>query len=289
MQKNNILKLMFIIFFINLFLIPLLAGSQLNSLEVLGNQSKLSKDNLLLAEECINQLKLRDIPSSRANESLEQALQIYLSQLYFERKGSSSNYNLSNKYSLEVCEISKTAFKAQDELILFNSSWQESAERFNLTSIFNIYSDIVKSFEQERFEETISLIDKGYTEISNFESSQTMINLFYENTKKSLIQFLINNWKKMAISFFIFIFIFLILKKPFLIWKLNKDLKNVELRKLSVNNLVKRSQDNYFKKKNISELEYTTKINTFGKIRRDLDKQSSIIKEKIHKLTHKIS
>ncbi len=289
MQINNKMRLMFLVFLISLFLAPFLTSSQFTYLDTLGNQSKISKNNLLLAEECFNQLKSRNIPSIRANESLEQALQIYLSQLYFERKGSSSNYNLSNKYSLEVCQIRDLAFKAQDELTLFNSSWQESSERFDLTPISNLYSEIIKSFEQERFEETTSLIDKGYTELSDFESSQTMINLFYENTKKNILQFFFYNWKKMVISFFIFLILFFILKKPFLVWKLNKNLKDIETRKLSVNNLVKKSQDNYFKKKNISELEYTTKINTFGKIRRELDKQSSITKEKLHKLTHKIS
>lgn len=286
---KNKLKLIFFISLFLIFLIPLISSSQFANLKVLGNESKTAKSNLLLGEECLNQIKANNISYLRMNESLEQALQVYISQLYFEEKGTSSNYNISNKYSLEVCKIRDLAFKARDELLLFNSSWQESTEKFDLTPIYSTYNEIIRSFEEERFEETIALINEGYSKLSKFESSQTMVNLFYENTKKNLTQFFINNWKKLIFTILFISILFFILKKPFLKWKLNNDLKNLDSRRLSVNSLVKKSQEDYFKKKNISELEYTTKIKTFGKIRREIDKQSSMIKERLHKLTHKIS
>ena len=66
-------------------------------------------------------------------------------------------------------------------------------------------------FDEERFEETITLVDEGYKRLSEIEASQTTVRLFYSTTTKTLKTFFIENWKKLTIfinefysSFFIF-------------------------------------------------------------------------------------
>jgi hypothetical protein len=244
----------------------------------------IAKENISKAEICIETMKNRSINISRANESLSQALQIYDAQIYLEQKGNLVKYDLVNKYASQVCEIMKFALQAQDEFFLFNETWYSSAKKFDLSPINGTYKKIINSFYNERFEETIELINEGYKTLSEFESSQTMLTLFYESTKKNFKNFIINHYKEI-LKFFIFLVISFLLSFNFLRKKIIKKwIKDLKIREISLDNLLKKTQYNYFKQKTMSEIEYKTKIEVLGKIKRDLDKQLLIFEEKLKKI-----
>jgi len=61
----------------------------------------------------------------------------------------------------------------------------------NLSAMQDDYNAIILSFNQERFEDTLTLINKGYDDISNIQSSQTAVNAIYLATSRSVKDFFI--------------------------------------------------------------------------------------------------
>src|SRR3989338_500302 len=158
----------------------------------ISNESVQTFDLIKKAEACFNDMQTRNIPLLRANDSLQEAKQQYYAQLSLEKlQGQSGRYSLAREYATEVCEIQELAFRAQDELIIFEISYKEAAEETNISDMQAEYDTIYLSFNEERFEETPGLIEKGYSKLSEVQASQTAAKLFLEATTRGLKTFLI--------------------------------------------------------------------------------------------------
>jgi len=279
-MKINIISILFIL----LFLVLLTSVEGISTLEIKSNAS-ISANNLIIeAGKCIKEMQNRSININRANESLQQALQLYSAQISLETSGKSAQYKLVNQSAVEVCHIKEIALKAQDELILFTRTWNSSANKYNLSSIEKSYTDAGNSFNDERFEETTALIDKGYKTLSDYESSQAILKLFYETTTKNIKYFFIENWKILSVGTATFIILLFIFWKTLKRIRMRIKLKNLVLRRASIDNLIRKIQAEYFEKKTMSETEYAVKIKVFGDMARDVERQLPKIHEALMKL-----
>jgi len=78
------------------------------------------------------------------------------------------------------------------------------------------------SFDEERFEDTLELIDDGYNKISELESSQTAVNAVYSATSRTLKNFFREHGLKIAIFISIALFFLLIFWNTLKIWMRKK-------------------------------------------------------------------
>jgi len=230
------------------------------------------------AGSCIDEMVSRGIGINRVGEILNETLSDYSGQVALESQGKQGNYKSIDSKISEVCAIKGTAFKAYDELIVFNESYSDATAQINLSEMNNEYNDVIKSFNEERFEDTLPLIDIAYSKLSEVQASQTTIKLFYAATTKNLKDFFMKNWKGLSIgtiAIFILLFIF---------WKnirrylLNRKLNNLSLRRKSIEGLIKRTQQAYFKTKSMSETEFRVKTNAFKDMIRSIDAKMPEIK-----------
>ncbi len=254
------------------------------SITVGSNESIHSFVLISEAERCIAEMQNRTINISRANESLQQALQMYSAQITLEEKGKTAQYKLVNQSAVEVCRIKDISLKAQDELILFSRTWDSAGKNINLSPISSTHSDIINSFNDERFEETSALISNGYKVLSDFQSSQAILNLFYKTTTKTIKDFFVENWKILSTSAVIFAVLLGVLWKTIRRVAIKIKLRNLARRKSSIYNLIKKTQSDYFEKKIMSETEYTIKIGVFGEMVKEIDRQLPEIYERLMKL-----
>jgi len=252
-----------------------------------SNESIQSKNFILNGEKCIAEMQDRGINLSRVNESLQQAIQFYFAEITLERKGVKTDYNLVNSPAKEVCSIREVAFQAQDELTLFIEKWNSVQEKFNLSAIKKDYDKILNSFNEERFEDTIVLIDQGYNTLTEFESSQTSINLFYETTTKTIKDFFVNNWEILSIIVTVSVILLLLFWKTIRRKIVEKKLEDLSLRRYSIEKLIKKTQGDYFNKKTMSETEYRVKVKTFGEMMMEINKKIPEMHEELAKINRK--
>jgi len=267
------------IILISLFLILLIGGVFALSETAIASEKLIEQ-----ARENVFQLQLKGIPFARANESLQEAMQIYSAQIALENLGRSAKYDLVEKYANEVFSIKENAINANDELRIFLWSYSESNRSFDLTEFQPFYQNILNSYYEERFEETVELINEGYDKLSEIESKQTTLNLFYAQTTRSIKDFVYNNKYQISVISLTAIILILIFWKTFTLFKVRRQLNYLNLRKTTLHNLIKNLQKDYFVNGSISEVEYFTKLKKFEELIRDIDRQIPLLNEELVKL-----
>lgn len=268
---------LFVMFLI--FMAPVVLAASNESIEASGliNQAK----------EDLMEMQEREILTNRANESYQEALQLYDAQMALERLHRNARFNLIIEYTTNVAEIKEMAFKAQDELNVFVKVFDSANKSMNISSIFDDYNTVVLSFEEERFEDTIKLIEAGYITLSEIQSSQTTINLFYSSTTKTLKNFFKTQWKTLTfvtIGILLFFFLFWNALSRF---KIHINLQNLIIQKKSIRGLIKKLQSDYFIHQNISASAYNIRLKKFESMILDIDRQIPLLREDIIKLNGK--
>lgn len=270
------------IFFISLLVITLLISPSI--LAAPTNESINAKNAIDLAKQSVLDMQARNIPTKRVNDSLQQAIQIYAAQQALEQLNQDADYKLVMKYTSDVESIKEVSFKAKDELKIFDDSYNAVKKDSDLSSLDKQYQDIHISFNEERFEDTLDLINKAYTSISDLQARQTAVRLFYDSTSRTLKNFFIQNWLKLLIG------VIVILVGSLLSWKgisrylVNRKLRNLDFQKEGLGKLIRKIQGDYFTLGKISENEYTTKLETFREMIRDIDRQVPLLREQLAKL-----
>lgn len=252
------------------------------------NESVLAKQALEKAEENVLDMYSKGIPIKRVNESLQEAIQLYLAQIALEEKNKLGNYKLIFEYASQISSIKEISIKASDELKVFTEFYKEAKIQNNLSEMEKDYEKIISSFNEERFEETLSLIEEGYKKISEIQSKQTTLNLFYKTTSQSIKRFLFENWKALTTFFVLAVILLIIFKRQIRSFLIKNKIKNLILQKEAINSLIKDLQVRYFKSKTISETEYKVKVERFKEMIRDINREIPLLREELFKLNRKI-
>jgi len=252
-----------------------------------SNESIRAREELNKSYHYILDMKAENIPTKRVSELYEEANQIYEGQLALETKNKKADYSIVFEKTKEIERLWKISLKAKDELAVFNETYIEASKSTNLSAIEKDYLEIIKSFEDERFEDTLKLIEKGYEKISEIQASQTKLRLFYETTSRSLKEFLKKNWWKILLGLIGIGIFFMIFGKQIHKFMLKRKLKNLEIKKKTIEKLIREIQDKYFNKKTISETEYYVKLKKFSDMIRDLEREIPLIREELVKIKDK--
>jgi len=253
----------------------------------LSNESIDSMNLLNLAKSSIAEMESKEIPTSRVNELYRQADQLYSAQIALEEKDKKADYAFINALCNEILSIKESAIKAKDELEIFKDEYNEAKQEYNLTSIEADYDNIERSFSEERFEDIIQLIDKGYKSLSDVQSSQTATRVFIENTSKTFTNFLKKNWVKILVTLIILSLLAIIFWKTIKRWKIKARIYTLSMQKDALYSQIKKLQSSYFKSKTISETEFYAKVDRFKEMIRDIDRQIPMLKEEMLKVNKK--
>ncbi|MDO8459802.1 MAG: hypothetical protein Q7S74_01710 [Nanoarchaeota archaeon] len=250
-----------------------------------SNDSIQAKELLNQAEKDIFEMIERNISVKRVNESYQEALQLYSAQITLEEKSSKADYKLIIKDASDVSSIKQTAIEANDELKIFKETFANAKKEVNLSEMQNEYDQVVLSFQEERFEDTLILIKKGYDKISEIQSSQTAVNAVYLATSRTVKNFFIQNGLRILIIGGIFFFLLLVFWNTLTKLKMRIKLNNLIIQKNAIKRLIKEIQESYFKSRKISESEYNIKLKKYEELIRDLERQIMVLKEEVFKMS----
>ena len=273
-----------ILIVISLFLI---SGSFALTPTKFSNESIQAKEAINQAEKDILEMTSKNIPINRVNESYQEALQIYSAQIALEEKRGSADYNLVMKDALEVSLVKKIAIEAKDELEVFKETFKNAQKEANLSEMQEEYNQIIVSFNDERFEDTLELIKKGYNRISEIQSSQTAVKMVYLTTSKTIKSFFVKYGLKLAIIGIIALILIIIFWRTIIKLRMRMKLNQLIIQKNAINGLIKEMQKSYFKTKKMSESEYNIKLKKYEELIRDIDRQVMVLKEEMFKVDKK--
>ncbi len=259
-----------------------------NVVDAYSNESIEASELIDFAKDCFTQMVEEGLPLSRANESLQDSIQLFSAQIALEDGKRTADYGLVRDYAEEVCLLRDKGIEAHDELEVFISEYEEISKNTNLSEFDDEYLAIVDSYNGERFEETIELIDLGYNRIYEIQSTQTAVNLFYTVTTRTIKDFFIENWKGLSIGGGIIIILLIVFWKGIKKIRVRTKLKSLMIEKKTLNQLIGKLQKSYFGTKDLSEIEYHVKLASFKEMIRDIDRQLPLLNTELLKLEKRI-
>lgn len=250
-----------------------------------SNESTQAKLLLGNATSAIEYMQSRNISVVRVNETFQKAVQLFDAQLALETRGGQADYKIINSYVDDIISIKENSIKAQDELKIFLESYNSVAKEVNLSEMDEEYNEVLRAYKEERFEDVAAAINEAYQSLSEAQSSQTRVKLFYEATSKNIKTFLKNNWLKILIISAIIVISLIISWKTIKRIRINRELQHLQIQRETLNNLIKQIQRDYFEKKTISETEYFSKTEKFKDMLLEIDRQVPMLKESLLRLS----
>lgn len=236
----------------------------------------------------LNELIENNLNSQRVNDSLNNAQDIYDAQIVLLEKGRNVDFSLIIPYCDEISKIRKLAFEALDEYSSLRKFYNVSITTdMDSSTIDAIFYEIEEEIDSERYEKVPDLVDKAYEEISKVKSSHTTLNLFYDATTKGIKKFFQENGLIVLISIFLILLFFLIFNKKISAKIIENKINNLELRRKTLQGLMKKTQLDYFQNGMISEGNFNLRTKKFAEFIRDIDREIPLLKEDLVKINRK--
>ena len=234
------------------------------------------------SEKIIDNFKINNYSYYRLNDSFKQATIIFVSQ------SSSTNPDFSyvQKYCDDIKNVSKLGIDSRISFLALKNFYDLSlTSDMNTSNIDLLMKQIQTEIDNERYELVPDLIDKGYNLIIDTKSSNNAFNLFYNSTQTGFANFFQNNLIFILIFLAICLVLFLAYRTTITKYIIQNKIANLEKRKESIKELMKKTQKEYFQDNVLSEVAYNVRINTYGDMVRDIDRQIPLLKESLVKVT----
>lgn len=274
-RMGNFLIITFFLFSMTL----VLAEEQNNSVE------KQAGVCLKESGEILNELGGAGFGVLRINNSLNQAKDIFDAQIILQQKQKKTDFSPVITHCENIKTIREKAFEARDELVALKKFYNELLiEEMDTTDLDKIILKIEDEIKSERYEKTNPLIDEAYEEIVRVQADYTAINVFYKNVTANLKESLYKNWIYFVSGFVLLIVLFFVYKKTISQWIIKRKIRKLEIRKGTLKNLIKITQDEYFNSGKISDGIYNVKVKKFAELVRDIDRQIPLLEEQIYKI-----
>lgn len=235
----------------------------------------------------LDELNAEGFSVVRINDTIKEAEIVLEIQQAQAAKGRSTDYSRVLALCEEVSQLRTFAFDMRDQINVLKDFFEASSQGINTSEIDVLFLELEKEMENERYELIPDLIERTYDEISLAQSKATTLNVFYDATTRGIKRFFRERWLELLIGLIILAVLISIFKKPVQRKLLNRSLARVELRKKSLKDMIMENQDLYFNKGKISESVFTIKNKKLAELVRDMDRQISILKERLYALDHK--
>jgi hypothetical protein len=266
-----------------LFLVLLLSFSFVISEDYEEGETSLVGLRLVEAGAAINELKLDGFNTQRVEDLFKAATQIFESQSEINNE-KNRDFTLVEQYVDEILDLKDQAYITRDEVEYVYSFYDEillENEGINISDTDEILTEMQFEFDSERYEEAYELAGEAYSALAEIEGQYTALNLAYKATAKTLKNFLVNNWLKLTIIFFVLIFLYFIFKNRILYYRTKYKITRLMHESGVLEELIKKTQFGYFEAGTLSESAYRIRVRKFSELMRDINRQLPLLKEQI--------
>jgi hypothetical protein len=245
--------------------------------------------SLNLSEKGLYELEKKGFGIIRYNDTLGIANQIYGAQVALEKSGGKTDFSLVYQRIDELNSIIKYSSLALDELNALKISINQT-KGDDMSAVIESFEEAQEAFDSERYEEVQNLVDITYAKISEMEAFDAKLKAFSDAVSKSFIGFIKNNWKIISIIIIFLAAVSLLTYKKIIGFIIKSRINSLEIRRSSVENLIAKTQKDYFETGKLSETTYKTRTIKYAEIIRDINRQIPLLKEELEmrKLRSKI-
>jgi len=212
----------------------------------------------------------------RINDTLSQAEQLFDAQYALEKAGGTPDYSLILERTKEITELREQAEEMSDELKALETRLKETGYESEAFAIFNKAKE---EFADERYDKVAELVEEAYVKISEEQALQTRFRAIYEASRKTVADFFKDRWKEITITIVIISNVYLFSHKRIAIYLINRKIKGLNFEKEVLKKLIKQTQYEYFHLFKIPEELYHIRIEKFGELIRDIERQIPLLIE----------
>jgi hypothetical protein len=247
------------------------------------------------AQQCMEESKLTiaqmnksGFGTLRVSDTYKEMVEIYTAQIVIQESGVDPNYYLITSRCEDIDNVYNQAVIVYDEI---------SAVQLRLDELSDIgmendtldaqYNEILIEFQNERYETVEELIENLYEDMSEAQANITKVKALYETSRASVTRFLTNNWKELIIFFIVAFILGLISQNQLRIYLLKRNRQHLLVERDILKDLIKKAQKKYFEHKELSEGEYSIKVNKFKELIRDVNRKIPIVDEELLKRKNK--
>lgn len=224
---------------------------------------------------------------TRVNDTLKEAKMLFIVQEEIEKKGLKPDYKKVISYCEEIKKIDNLAHEARDQIKALNKFYEEYGKEISSEEIEQLFSEIDKEMKNERYELIPELIEKTYTAITNEQAKRTLLATYYSATTKGIKSLLQERWKEISSTIIILIALLIAFNKPIRRYIIRQKMNYLKMRREKIKEMITQTQDSYFNKGKISQLDFEIKNKKFAESIRDINRQISLLEEQLKKVERK--
>lgn len=261
------------------------ANSPLNQVKS-SPQVVLAVKQVLDANDSINKLKDANLPTERvsdmlllAQDSLDGAVELAV----LNKAG--IDLTIFNQKMKEFGDMVDLEFTAHDEIAALKDRLDKAAKEVSdISEATDLYNQAQAEFMDQHFENISLIVDKTDEKIIDLTSFQTRTGAIYDAAASSVTGFVSKYWAELALLFGVPLVLYLIFRRRIKRHNLMAKIDALELEKNTLNEEIKKAQKEYFVVGKMSEGAYTTRVNVYGEMIRDLTKEIALLREGEEKL-----
>lgn len=157
-------------------------------------------------------------------------------------------------------------------------------EGLNATPLYEILSNAETEYKEERFEEAINLLTEIEPKIDEIKSENTLVKTIYRAGKETTINFIKEHYIAIIITLVIIIIIFLLSYNRIMVIILNRRIKDMDVEKDVLTELMKKAQKDRYSKGLIPKQTYEIKMAKYKERMQEIKQQMPVVQTRLDKL-----
>jgi len=238
---------------------------------------------LNMSIEHMRQMQEAGFHTTRINDTLADAVQMFKAQTVLEDSGGVPDYSLVTRITGDIESMKNKAFRIYDELQALEMMTGELEGED--TGLVSVIEEARTEFGDERYDESLVLIEKAYDKISEEQSLNARLSFILENAGKNIVTFLAANWLLIVLSLTVLVVFLAAFHNALSRMRIRRRIRKLEIKKDVLNDMIKQLQHEYFELGKTSEDAYRIKMKKFNEMLRDIEREKPLLNESLEKKT----
>ncbi len=237
-----------------------------------------SLQRLESARESVKEMRDAGIPDQRVTDLYEQVNATF----YAENRSLTPDYSSVVEGARQIESIRQIAFRVHDNLQILNETVKElRREGLNTSEVEQHFHNARIEFRNERFEAAQDQIEETYNAISNARALSTRAAAFSEAARQNIVSFIDRNKWRLLVWTVVLALLGIFGYREVRAFLLFRRKQRLQKRKTVLEELIAESQREYFEEGGLPEETYKTRMDKYGEMIRDINRQLPIIKEEL--------
>jgi len=225
---------------------------------------------------------LKDLMRIRDPEKREKAKALIIEAQ--EKIGYPVDYEKVLEKTKEISKRKAQAYDITDSIGVYGSRIKKFEDTMDMTEALEILDKARTEFEEERYDGAVKLLSQIDQKIEDIRSENTIVRALYRASKETTLNFIKEHYIGISITLIIFIAVFLLSYNRIRVKTLNKKIKDMEIEKQVLTELMKKAQTERYKKATMPKKTYDTKMARYKERIQQIKQQLPVVQARLDKL-----